>query len=58
MNNIHMDLAAHPIKPQRLSMLPQQQQQVKNLKDTLSVAHINLEACKLHIYLLEAITKS
>ncbi len=52
-----MDLAAHPIQPQRLSMLPQQQQQVKNLKDTLSVAHINLEACKLHIYLFEAINQ-
>ncbi len=23
MNNMHMDLAAHPIQPQRLSMLPQ-----------------------------------
>ncbi len=25
MNNMHMDLAAHTILPQRLSMLPQQQ---------------------------------
>ena len=32
MNNMHMDLAAHPIQPQRLSMLPQQQQQVKKLE--------------------------
>jgi hypothetical protein len=44
MNNMHMDLTAHPIQPQRLSMLPQQQQQVKNLKENLSVAHVDLEA--------------
>ncbi len=55
MNNIHMDLAAHPIQPQQLLMLPPQQQQVKNLKDNLSVAHVDLEACKLHINLFEAI---
>jgi len=57
MNNMHMDLAAHPIQPQRLSMLPQQQQQVKNLKDNLSVAHVDLEARKLHINLFEAINQ-
>jgi hypothetical protein len=56
-NNMHMDLAAHPIQPQRMSMLPQQQQQVKNLKDNLSVAHVDLEACKLHINLFEAINQ-
>ncbi len=54
---MHMDLAAHPIQPQRLSMLPQQQQQVKSLKDNLSVAHFDLEACKLHINLFEAINQ-
>ncbi len=57
MNNMHMDLAAHPIQPQRLAMLPQQQQQVKNLKDNLSVAHVDLEARKLHINLCEAINQ-
>jgi hypothetical protein len=57
MNNMHMDLAAHPIQPQQLSMLPQQQQQVKNLKDNLSVAHVNCEARKLHINLFEAINQ-
>jgi hypothetical protein len=57
MNNMHMDLAAHPIQPQQLSMLPQQQQQVKNLKDNLSVAHVDLEARKLHINLFEAINQ-
>jgi hypothetical protein len=57
MNNMHMDLAAHPIQPQRLSMLPQQQQQVKNLKDNLSVVHVDLEARKLHINLFEAINQ-
>jgi hypothetical protein len=57
MNNMHMDLAAHPIQPQRLSMLPQQQQQVKNLKDNLSVAHVDLEVRKLHINLFEAINQ-
>jgi hypothetical protein len=57
MNNMHMDLAAHPIQPQILSMLPQQQQQVKNLKDNLSVAHVDLEARKLHINLFEAINQ-
>jgi hypothetical protein len=57
MNNMHMDLAAHPIQLQRLSMLPEQQQQVKNLKDNLSVAHVDLEAPKLHINLFEAINQ-
>jgi hypothetical protein len=38
-------------------MLPQQQQQVKNLKDNLSVAHVDLEARKLHINLFEAINQ-
>jgi hypothetical protein len=44
MNNMHMDLAA-------------QQQQVKNLKDNLSVAHVHLEARKVHINLFEAINQ-
>ena len=57
MNNMHMDLAAHPIQPQQLSMLPQQQKQVKNLKDNLSVVHVDLEARKLHINLFEAINQ-
>jgi hypothetical protein len=57
MNNMHMDLAAHPIQPQQLSMLPQQQQQVKNLKDNLSVAHVELEARKLHINFFEVINQ-
>jgi hypothetical protein len=38
-------------------MLPQQQQQVKNLKDNLSVVHVNLEAGKLHINLIKAINQ-
>jgi hypothetical protein len=57
MNNVHMDLAAHPIQPQQLSMLPQQQQQVKNFKVNLSVADVDLVACKSHINLFEAINQ-
>ncbi len=57
MNNMHMDLAAHPIQPHQLSMLPQQQQQVKKLKDNLSVAHVDLKTRKLHINLFEAINQ-
>ncbi len=53
---MYMDLAAHPIQPRRLSMLPQQRQ-VKNLKDNLSVANVDLEARKLHINLFKAINQ-
>jgi len=57
MENLQLDLAAHPIQPERLSMLPQQQQQVKNLKDNLSVAHADLEARKININLFERINE-
>ena len=44
MNALKIDLAANPPRAERLSMLPQQQQQVKNLKDNLGIANTDLES--------------
>ena len=55
MQALHLDLAANPLKPERLALLPQQQQQVKNLKDNYQTANVEFEARKLNINLFEAI---
>ena len=55
MQALHLDLAANPLKPERLALLSQQQQQVKNLKDNYQTANVEFEARKLNIDLFEAI---
>ena len=55
MNALKIDLAANPPRAERLSMLPQQQQQVKNLKDNLGIANTDLESRSLYIDLFESI---
>lgn len=55
MANMKIDLDNNPVRPERLKMLPQQEQQVQNLKNNLNEANSELEARTLNLAMMEAI---
>ena len=55
MQALKVDIAANPIKPEKLSMLPQQQQQVKILHDNLTEAKVDLESKTFQLAMFEAL---